>query len=164
MNRTLTTRLRDLVLLTGAGLCLSACDSPRRDPMTAMTDGEGPGVAQVERDPAALQGRWELTQFKGKEPPELEQPISLEIDPEFNAGGFSGVNRYRISLDTTDLKAGIIRFNAGAGTLMAGPPAAMEFEQRYLAALERVTSYAIDGDVLRFYENNEEQLSFARTR
>ncbi|MFZ1428363.1 MAG: META domain-containing protein [Geminicoccaceae bacterium] len=73
-------------------------------------------------------------------------PITLEIDTEAGqASGKGGCNRYfgGITLAGTQLSI------SGIGaSQMACPPPAMNEEAAYLAALERVTGYAVDGDVL----------------
>ena len=73
-------------------------------------------------------------------------PITLEIDTATGqASGKGGCNRYfgGIALAGTQLSV------SGIGaTQMACPPPAMDEEAAYLAALERVTGYAVDGDVL----------------
>ena len=49
---------------------------------------------------------------------------------------------------TFALNEGELRFGPLATTRMAGPEEAMEREQAFLAALERVTSYELDGRTL----------------
>lgn len=73
-------------------------------------------------------------------------PITLAIDSGAGrASGKGGCNRYfaGVTLAGTQLAM------AGIGaTQMACPPPAMKEEAAYLAALERVTGYAVDNDVL----------------
>jgi putative lipoprotein len=70
---------------------------------------------------------------------------TITFGADGNVSGAGGVNRffggYRVVDDA-------LEFGQLASTLMAGPPEAMEQEQRFLAALGGTRRFAVDGDVL----------------
>lgn len=91
---------------------------------------------------------WTLVELDG-EPVEIasdELAPSLVLDlEEARVTGSGGVNRLtgHFALSGDEL-----RFGPLATTRMAGPDDAMQREAAFLAALERVTSYALDGRTL----------------
>ena len=91
---------------------------------------------------------WTLVELDGK-PVEIatdELAPSLVLDlEEARASGSGGVNRLtgHFALSGNEL-----RFGTLATTRMAGPQNAMQREDAFLAALARVTSYALDGRTL----------------
>ena len=76
-------------------------------------------------------------------PDEIQPTIVLDLE-ESQVSGSGGVNRLT---GTFALSEGELRFGPLATTRMAGPESAMQREQSFLAALERVTSYELDGRV-----------------
>ncbi len=88
---------------------------------------------------------WTLVELEG-EPVEVgpdEQVPSLVLDlEESRVSGSGGVNRL---MGTFVLSEEELRFGPLATTMMAGPEDAMRRERVFLAALERVTSYELDG-------------------
>ena len=88
---------------------------------------------------------WTLVELDG-EPVELEgeaRAPSLTFDlEESRVAGFGGVNRL---MGTLVLDEERLRFGPLATTLMAGPDAAMALEGRFLDALERVSTYTLNG-------------------
>jgi heat shock protein HslJ len=91
---------------------------------------------------------WTLVELDG-EPVEIaenELAPSLVLDlEEARVTGSGGVNRLTGHFA---LSADELRFVPLATTRMAGPENAMQREAAFLAALERVTSYALDGRTL----------------
>lgn len=92
---------------------------------------------------------WRLFELQAAPDAAPMQPsamITLEIDAAAGrASGKGGCNRYfgGMTLSGTQLSV------SGIGaTQMACPPPAMDEEAAYLSALERVTGYQIEGDVL----------------
>lgn len=73
-------------------------------------------------------------------------PITLTFESAERAAGSTGCNRYFAGVQTSE--RGGLRFGQAGSTRMACPPAVMEQEQRFLAALEAVRSYRIDGTAL----------------
>ena len=87
---------------------------------------------------------WTLVELDG-EPleigsDEIQPTIMLDLE-ESRVSGSGGVNR--LTLSESEL-----RFGSLATTRMAGPESAMDREQSFLAALERVTSFELDGRAL----------------
>lgn len=96
---------------------------------------------------------WKLVNLCGERIPE-DAGVSLVFLEDDRVAGSASVNRYNGSFRSTD--AGI---EAGpmASTRMAGPPEAMEREQKYLAALADAKSVSlIGGDVLVIAVENQE--------
>lgn len=101
---------------------------------------------------ADLVGTWVLTQIEGspvgRELPEGSRRPSLTIDAEGSVSGFGGVNRLATRLDPLDIPRG--RFHVGpiAATKMAGPPAAMALEDRFVRLLAAAETFQMDGGAL----------------
>ena len=91
---------------------------------------------------------WTLVELDGK-PVEIaadELAPSLVLDlEEARVTGSGGVNRL---MGQFTLSGDELRFGPLATTRMAGPDEAMQREAALLAALARVTSYALDGRTL----------------
>ena len=98
---------------------------------------------------------WTLVELDG-EPVEIaadELAPSLVLDlEEARVTGSGGINRLtgHFALSGDEL-----RFGPLATTRMAGPESAMQREAAFLAALERVTSYALDGRTLTFSADDD---------
>ena len=98
---------------------------------------------------------WTLVELEGK-PVEIaadELAPSLVLDlEEARVTGSGGVNRLsgHFALSGDEL-----RFGPLAMTRIAGPEKAMQREAAFLAALERVTSYALDGRTLTLLVDGE---------
>ena len=91
---------------------------------------------------------WTLVELDG-EPveigtEEIRPTIVLDLE-ESRVSGSGGVNRLT---GTFALSESELRFGPLATTRMAGPESAMQREHGFLAALERVTSYELDGATL----------------
>jgi heat shock protein HslJ len=91
---------------------------------------------------------WALMELDGEPveigPDEIVPSLVLDLE-ESHVSGSGGVNRLT---GTFALNEDELRFGPLATTRMAGPEEAMEREQAFLAALERVTSYELDGRTL----------------
>ncbi len=99
---------------------------------------------------------WTLVELEG-EPVEVgpveQGPPSLVLDlEESRVSGSGGVNRL---MGTFVLSEDELRFGPLATTMMAGPEEAMRREREFLAALERVTSYELDGRKLTLLADDE---------
>jgi heat shock protein HslJ len=95
---------------------------------------------------AALVGtRWRLVELAG-ESVDTNRPPTLVFAAEGKISGHAGVNRFRGSLrvEGETLKAGPL-----VATRMAGSPAAMGREAKYLGALQSASRLERDGDTLR---------------
>ena len=90
---------------------------------------------------------WQATEIAGQAA--LSGAEAADVTAVFAAGelsGSGGVNRYSA---TYEIGAdGAITISTPAATLMAGPPAAMEQEQAYFAALEQVAGFSVTADSL----------------
>ena len=82
---------------------------------------------------------------------ELAPSLVLDLE-EARVTGSGGVNRLtgHFALSGDEL-----RFGPLATTRMAGPESAMQREAALLAALERVTSYALDGRTLTLFAEDQ---------
>jgi len=114
-----------------------------------------------------LPGTWVLVQAAD---PELDGLIPKDRPPEvtFAAGGgvagFAGVNRFTSALESQELERGSLAWRSEmAVTRMAGPPEAMELEERFLDALRGAGRYSIEGDRLVLSEGDEASLTFVRS-
>ena len=84
--------------------------------------------------------------------------ITLEFDVA-ELSGNSGVNTY--GGDYTSTADGSLQIGPLRSTLMAGEPAAMALEQEYLAALQSVFGYTVDGKTLTLFGAADQVLAFA---
>lgn len=90
---------------------------------------------------------WQATEIEGQAA--LAGAEASDVTAVFATGtvaGSGGVNRYTAAYETA--ADGAITISKAAATLMAGPPAAMEQEQAYFAALEKVTGFSVDAESL----------------
>ena len=91
---------------------------------------------------------WTLVELDGEPleigPDEIQPMVVLDLE-ESRVSGSGGVNRLT---GTFALSESELRFGSLATTRMAGPESAMHREQSFLAALERVTSYELEGRAL----------------
>lgn len=90
---------------------------------------------------------WQATEIAGQAA--LSGAEAADVTAVFVAGemsGSGGVNRYSATYETA--ADGAITISQAAATLMAGPPAAMEQEQAYFAALEKATGFSVDAESL----------------
>jgi heat shock protein HslJ len=98
---------------------------------------------------------WTLVELGG-EPVEIregEAAPTLVLDlEEARVSGSGGVNRLA---GTLALAEDELRFGPLMTTRMAGPEDAMRREQAFFAALERVTSYELDGRTLTLLAEDE---------
>jgi len=100
---------------------------------------------------------WQATEIGGQAA--LSDAEAADVTAVFAAGelsGSGGVNRYTATYETT--ADGAITISAAAATLMAGPPAAMEQEQAYFAALEQVAGFSATADSLTLTDEQGEVL------
>jgi len=118
---------------------------------------------------SSVYGDWLLTRIGGPGGEDLAagggKPPSLHIGEDGRVSGFSGVNRFAGTTELAALREGKLALNTPlAVTRMAGPPAAMDLEKRFLTALEQARSFRIDGDALRLAAvDGKELLAFQRS-
>ncbi len=116
--------------------------------VTACTSGGSPSAsARVASLP--LEGTaWQLTDYVGPEGGSLPVPEGLAATATFSAGtvaGNAGCNQYNAAYTLDGDK---LTISTPAMTAMACPAPQMALEQAYVAALEKVATYAISGDTL----------------
>jgi heat shock protein HslJ len=91
---------------------------------------------------------WTLVELNGQPFKAIEglRTPTLALDQTTHrAAGSSGINRYSGSFE---LDGAHLKFGAMAGTRMAGPKAAMNYETDFLNAMSSVTAWRIDGSSL----------------
>ena len=101
---------------------------------------------------------WRLTQMLGDPlPADAARPTLTFADAD-RAVGRAVVNRYFATYQQDGF--GHLTFGVVGSTRMAAPgdPAAMRREQQYLDTLSRVGFYALQGDTLTLYAEDEEPL------
>lgn len=89
---------------------------------------------------------WTAIQLDGKAVPTEPARITLEFQAKNQITGFSGVNRYSASY--TNTKPGAITFSGVVATKMAGPPESMASETSLFNALDKATTYRVNGAIL----------------
>jgi heat shock protein HslJ len=106
-----------------------------------------------------LQGSWRLVDASV---PEGARVPTMSIEADGGLSGVSGVNRFSGVLDVVVLADGGFALGPVASTRMAGPPAAMEFEARFLRDLEAADDVVLDDGELVLKAGDDELLRFAR--
>jgi heat shock protein HslJ len=103
--------------------------------------------------PATLEGTtWVAAEIRGE--PTLDGVLgSVSFHAESRASGNSGCNRFQASIE---VEQGAVRFGPIAGTRMMCPPAAMDQERRFLAALEGARRLERRGNLLFAYSEAAE--------
>ena len=123
-----------LIWLAGLAILIAGC-------MGMDTENSGP--SQTPGDIASVcSGKWQLRLLRlDGEAVVIDEPESFTFlcNSGGEAMGKSGINTYRGAMQVTD--AGQILWDASsfASTKMAGPPARMQQEQKYLGALSRTS-------------------------
>lgn len=107
--------------------------------------------------PAEIVGSWILVAIDGTPVPEVGKTPTLNILEDGSAAGVGGVNRFNTQIEMQD---GNLSFGPAAATKMAGPPEAMELESTYMARLDAVSSFEVDGTTLRLWAGDNETLTF----
>jgi heat shock protein HslJ len=146
--------LSTLVPLVVVLLGLASCNSASR------TGGSGADPLQ------SIVGEWTVERLGGQDvaamlPAGAPLP-DLTIGSDGRVSGFGGVNRLSSTLDMQALAAGEFALTPIASTRMAGPPAMMEVESRFMGALESATRFHVDGDALVLQRDQETVLEMRR--
>ena len=113
-------------------------------------------------------GTWTLESIDGES---IDKILSMEmqvpdmkISTEGSIAGFGAVNSFNGKLDLEVAKSGVFSSGPFAATRMAGPPEAMELEQRVLGALDKADSFTVNGNDLELLSGDEVLLVYKRTR
>ena len=131
-----------------------------------LTDGSGNSadllLVQVQAGPRLENSQWTAAVLNGT-------PIETERRPEISfaqGGAFSGSGGCNRFNGQAEISGANISFPDNmAATLMACPPALEEVERQFFAALQSVTTYAMEGDALAFLDAaGEPILKFTRTK
>lgn len=140
-------------------LALTGCILPEGSttPPAANTPDATEEAPSTEGETAVLENsKWTLTLFGA---PDAETPvvagstITLVFDTDGQAGGSAGCNTYGGSYE---VQGDQLRFGELISTLMACvDQGVMEQEMAYLAALQSADRFAIDGDMLRIWYDDE---------
>ena len=94
-------------------------------------------------------------------PPDEKAPITLQIGEMGRVSGSAGINRY---FGNVLIALGALNWNdALASSRIAGPPALMEREQRYMADLRATRKISQDSTRLIFTGEGSLLLEFANT-
>lgn len=104
----------------------------------------GDGASLTTRD-------WIAIELNGQ-PPVALAPISASFGDDGRVHGVAGCNTYN---GTYEVDGDEMSFGSLATTLMACPPPILDQEVTYLAALDTVQRYAVDGDMLTLYGSGE---------
>lgn len=116
-----------------------------------IRDAAGTDLLVLAEDARTVVGSWTVTGYNnGAEAVVSTDPdgaITAEFGEDGSLGGDSGVNRYRTTYEISS-NGGGITIGPPAGTRKAGPPALMEQERLYLAALESAATFTLQGDTL----------------
>ncbi len=102
---------------------------------------------------------WHLTKLGGRDVPASAE-ITLELLPDGKLGGSTGVNRYFGTYKS--LGAGQLGFSPLGSTRRAGPPDAMKRESDFLAAMQLVGAYRVDGGMLVLTDGQNDLMTLRR--
>jgi heat shock protein HslJ len=143
---------RALIIVLGLGIVLAAgCTSA-----STSSAGSSPGtkpmpIPMTTPLPQALAGTaWQvvsLPRFSLAPGTSLSlASLTLRFEEPARAAGNSGVNRFSAQVNAD---ASQLRFVSPISTRMAGPPELMALESEFLARLQAVSAWKIDGNRLR---------------
>jgi heat shock protein HslJ/uncharacterized protein YecT (DUF1311 family) len=120
-------------------------------PPTEETTADAPATAAPDEDAAMIQETtWRALAIDG-EPVADGVEITLELDEAAAFAGLGGCNRY---FGTVEVTAERITFGQVGATRMGCPEPAMSEEQRYFQALEAVTGWRVEDDVLELLDDD----------
>lgn len=106
-------------------------------------------------------GDWELRRIQGAGL-KIPRPITMKITPDGRVSGFAGVNHYSSSLDLGRIPRGGFKLSPIAMTRMAGPDELMSIENAFTAAIEKESSFVVNGDELVIMTQDPMYLLFNR--
>jgi len=146
------------VILTVAGkprIALAKQGTTYSDGYTVFSSKDGEAMLDAatitlkgctEGTPVTLTGKWRLVELGGKAVPTLPRPPDIEFQAEGRAAGSGGCNRFSTDYKVTGKT---LQFGRIASTRMACLAAdAMEWEDRYLDALQKTASFQRTGGEL----------------
>jgi heat shock protein HslJ len=114
----------------------------------------------------ALLGDWRVERLEGAplgDVPGLREAPTLAVAPDGALSGFAGVNRFAGKSAPETLATGDFAPGPLAVTRMAGPPAAMDLETRYLALLGAARHWRVERGALVLADGERELVRLVRT-
>ena len=133
-------------LVLGAGVAAAGCQTPGSPPAPVPATSAGASAAAF-----PLGGTtWQVEEIEGRRAGDPAAPTVM-FEGAQRVAGSTGCNRYSGPLDVRGLA---LRVSATAMTRMACPPAVMEQESRFVAALAAVRGYRQDGDALLLVDDS----------
>jgi heat shock protein HslJ len=126
------------------------------------------GSSDAPQGMTALAGEWNVLSINGSPLPrsvaESPRRPTLNFAPDGKVSGSGSVNRIMSAVNLGELDKGRITFKPVAGTLMAGPPEAMETERKFTAALANAKAFSVSGNDLSITDGVRELLTLSRAR
>ncbi len=154
-------------LIISSILVLAACqpDTAVRSSSTIDRDQASPqgwqsgkSVAELAED---IAGEWSLVAIDNNTLSSGGRP-TLIFESDGRCWGSTGVNSFNSFADFERLADGWLPLGPAAVTRMAGPPEAMALENLFLGKLESVSSFRIEGNLLRLFAGEAEAVRFER--
>jgi heat shock protein HslJ len=108
-------------------------------------------------------GAWKLVALSGVDLTALDEAPELVIGADGGLSGHGGVNRFSGQADAEVLRGGRLRAGPLISTRMAGPPAAMEAEARFLALLGTTSEIRRTDGALELVQDGEVKARFVAT-
>ncbi|MBX3358969.1 MAG: META domain-containing protein [Phycisphaeraceae bacterium] len=147
----LWTRVGATVLAIAVTAWLAACASS-----PSMTPGSG----------SSIFGTWRLTQIEGVDVKAVQdeggRAPTLTVSVDGMIFGFTGINQLNSSVDLEALARGEFEMGLAATTRMAGSPAAMAMESRFVSGLADATRYTVSNGELTLSNSSRDLLRFVR--
>jgi heat shock protein HslJ len=136
-----------------------------------QSGGASSGGGSSMKDPIQkLAGEWVLSKLQGQDAaamlPAGARLPSLDFAADGKVSGFGGVNRLASSLDPARLAQGKFSIGNMISTKMAGPPEAMNMENRFTSLLGQADGFRFTdgGKGLSLTQGGSSILDFVRAR
>ncbi len=156
-DQTVRTRMRTNSPLLAAAALSAASVTTLIAGCSSASTGAGPNTGgtpamTAEQAINALTGEWKLSSLNGRDASTLaglggKRP-SIRIEPDGRLSGFGGVNRIGGAIDLAALAKGQFKTGPMFSTKMAGPPEAMQLEDDFTAALNKVRGFSVQDGCL----------------
>jgi heat shock protein HslJ len=161
------------IILVLTIFCLAACQPSAEIEVTEEPTASSPNFEAVEnqeerRDESRdeqgenpIAGEWNLVAID-QQPLKSGGTPTLVFEQDGSCWGSTGVNKFQSRVDLKKLAEGWLKLGPAAVTRMAGPPEAMALEKLFLARMESVSSFEVEGDTLHLYTGDSETVTFER--
>lgn len=130
---------------------LKSTGGAKAEPPKNESSNTEPPNAKV---PADLVGEWRVEDIQGRGVVDRSQ-TTIRIDEEGAAYGSTGLNRF---MAQPSISEGEIAFGHFPITRRAGPPALMDQEAKFLAAIQKVKKYRVDDKRLYLLDAQDNEL------